>query len=78
MLGSGHAVSRTYRLGSDGRGAGVQVWMQAYPESDTSPELRLETESLCARARSCPGSLVIMIIEDSLALHYAEVGGDEP
>jgi len=35
MLGSGRTVHRTYCLGRDGRRAGVQVWMQAYPESDT-------------------------------------------
>ena len=35
MLGSGRTVHRTYCLRRDGRSAGVQVWMQAYPESDT-------------------------------------------
>jgi len=35
MLGSGRTVHRTYCPGSDGRTAGVQVWMQSYPQSHT-------------------------------------------
>ena len=35
MLGSGRTAHRTYCLGSDGPSAGVQVWMQSYPEIDT-------------------------------------------
>jgi hypothetical protein len=34
MLGSGRTVHRTYWLGRGGRDAGVQVWMQSYPQSD--------------------------------------------
>jgi xanthine dehydrogenase accessory factor len=34
MLGSGRTVQRTYRAGADGPSAGVQVWMQSYPEID--------------------------------------------
>jgi xanthine dehydrogenase accessory factor len=35
MMGSGRTAYRTHCLGGDGRRAGVRVWMQSYPESDT-------------------------------------------